>query len=291
MKKSIACVYTLMCLTACGGGGGGGSATLSASSSSSSGSSSDSAWTDPTISCASNYKYSAPAGQMLNNVWNGSAAGTYAWSQCLVRRRVNGSTQYGWTWDWPDRGNTGPVFAYPEIGVGSSPWTNGPQGDSRFPVQVSTVKSMVVSYDIETTNVTGSRNLAAETWITSTGTRPASSSITTEFMIWSETVPSTRTPSGTKRADVTIDNQAWEVWADDSGTFGAGGYCCWTYVAYRAKNSTPTITYDLKKLIDDAIGRGYVNQNHYITDLELGNEIMGGAGTTWIKDFSVTVNR
>jgi hypothetical protein len=284
-----------MCLAACGGGGSGGSstnATLGTSTSSSSSSSSGSGSTaSATISCASTYKFSAPGGQMLNNVWNSSAAGSFQWSQCLVRRQVNGSTQYGWAWNWPDRGNTGPVFAYPEIGVGSSPWTNGPQGDSRFPVQVSAVKSLVVSYDIETTGVTGSRNLAAETWITSTGTKPASSSITTEFMIWSETVPSTRTPSGTKRADVTIDNQAWEVWADDSGTFGAGGYCCWTYVAYRAKNSTPTITYDLKKLIDDATGRGYVNQNHYITDLELGNEIMGGTGTTWIKSLSVTVNK
>jgi hypothetical protein len=108
-------------------------------------------------------------------------------------------------------------------------------------------------------------------------------------MIWSETVPSIRTPSGTKRADVTIDGVAWEVWVAEN--WGAGiSNNRWTYVAYRAKTSTPTITYDAKKLLGDAIGRGYVNGAHYISDIELGNEIMAGSGTTWIKSFSVTIN-
>jgi hypothetical protein len=171
--------------------------------------------------------------------------------------------------------------------VGNSVFSNGPHGDSRFPVQISAVNSMVVSYDVETT-ATGSRNLAAETWITSTRTTQSDPSvISTEFMIWSETVPPNRTPSGTRRADVTIDGVAWEIWVADKENWGEGTS---NYVAYRAKTSTPKITYDARKLLGDAINRGYVNKDHYISDLQFGNEVMAGSGTTWIKSFSVTIN-
>ncbi len=276
------CVATLLAACADGSGGGGTSAVGSNASSSP-----GTPGLPSTISCTANYKYSAPLGQLHNNVWNSTAAGSFAWRQCLVQRQVGSSTQYGWTWVWPDPGVT--VYAYPEIGVGKSAYWGGPQGDSRFPVQISAVDRMIVSYDVETV-ATGSRNLAAEMWITSTKiTQPDPSAIATEFMIWSETVPAKRTPSGSKRADVTIDDVAWEVWVAED--FGAGiADHRWTYVAYRAKTSTPTITYDVRKLLGDAINRGYVNGGHYISDFQFGNEIMAGSGTTWIKRFSVTIN-
>jgi hypothetical protein len=239
------------------------------------------------MSCAASYKFSAPIGQLFNNVWNSSVAGSFAWRQCVVQRQVGTSTQYGWTWVWPDPGVA--VYAYPGIGVGNSAYSNGPHGDSRFPVRISAVNRMIVSYDVETV-ATGSRNLAAEMWITSTPiTQPDPSVIATEFMIWSETVPANRTPSGTKRADVTIDGVAWEVWVAEN--FGADiSDHRWTYIAYRAKTSTPTIAYDVRKLLGDAINRGYVDSSHYISDVQFGNEVMAGSGTTWVKSFSVTIN-
>jgi hypothetical protein len=227
-------------------------------------------------------------GQLFNNVWNSSAAGSFSWSECLVQRRVGNTTQYGWNWVWPDPGTT--VYAFPEIGVGSSAWSNGPHGDTRFPVKISSMDRMTIAYSIETT-ATGSRNLAAEMWITSVPTpAPNPLVITTEFMIWSETVPSNRTPSGTKRGTVTIDGTTWEIWVLDNltTTVDAGTFQS-NYVAYRAINSSPRISYDAKKILADAINRGYVNQDHYISDVQLGNEIMAGSGTTWVTEFSVTI--
>ena len=50
------------------------------------------------------------------------------------------------------------------------------------------------------------------------------------------------------------------------------------------------MTYDLAKMIEYCVKRGFIQRDWYIADIQLGNEVMSGAGETWLERFAVTVN-
>src|SRR5262249_11565692 len=155
----------------------------------------------------------------------------------------------------------------------------------RFPRGISATSRLLIWYDVESVT-TGDHNLAASIWLIRTSTvanPPDLSAIAIEMMIWSE---STFVPGGTKRGEVQIDGRDWEVWAaEDWGDNSGTNSNRWTYIAYRAKTATRTISYDARKMIADAISRGLVTPDLFIANRELGNEISGGTGGTFIKSF------
>lgn len=247
-----------------------------------------------TLECADYASVSTPLGRLSNNVWNKQAAGARPWRQCLQRRTgADGEPQYGWLWQWPSGGLPTTVRAYPEIVVGTMPWTGGPGNDSRLPRRLADTRRLIVDYDVDT-EATGRRNLAASIWLTRTPAVavPAGlSAIATEIMVWTDAVPASFVPAGSKRAEVVIDGAAWEVWAAENWGDSAGVHANrWTYVTYRAKAFRRAARYDAMKLIDDAVRRGFVSPDLYIADVELGNEIVSGSGRTWLKRFAVTID-
>jgi hypothetical protein len=228
----------------------------------------------------------AGLGRLTNNTWNKAAAGSFASTQCLQRQASGGATQYGWTWNWPANSST--VYAYPEIIVGWKPWDGGTSNDARLPARIATLQNFTWSYSLDVAT-NGKHNIATSLWITRTGATPSAPNpqdIANEMMIWSS--GSDFPPGGQQVATVTLGGQSFEVWyARDWGDLSGANPNRWSYIAYRATQASATASLDLKAILDDAVARGYVNPQHYVSNVELGNELMSGSGTTWINSLSL----
>lgn len=241
-----------------------------------------------TLTCEPHATHPASGGQLRNNTWNQQAAGTKPWRQCLLQRTLaDGSTQFGWSWDWPSQHA---LYAYPEITVGPSPWLDGPAQGDGFPRRIADLRRMTVRYDLEVQSG-GLYNVAGEMWLTRAprADGPADESlIVAELMIATDVSPGLPPDEKPSLGEVVIDGQRWQVNAQ-KGWGAPPGVTAhrWTFITYRALPSSLSIRYDARRILEDAVSRGLVDPNWYVANFELGNEIVSGSGSTWVRQFSV----
>ena len=248
-------------------------------------------WIKPdsfTISCEDYFSQQTNLGILNNNVWNKQAAKENARSQCIEKREVNGITQYGWSWTWP--ANRRVIYSYPQIKIGASPWAPEPKFDNRFPLEILSLKTLNISYNVETiTN--GEHNLATTMWLTNkpySGNKPDPSVIAAEFMIWTYTTKNHFNPAGEKYSEIKIGNTLWEVWFNKnwSDTSGVNDNK-WAYLTFKSDQSFLKADFNALKMLEYAIQEKLIDADLFIADVELGNEVMSGSGMTWIKEFNV----
>jgi hypothetical protein len=244
-----------------------------------------------TLTCEPNASVAHPPsrGTLRNNAWNAQAAGRWSsWKQCLRQRTLaDGSVQWGWSWDWPNRDR---LYAYPGITIGPSPWAAGPGTEAGFPRRVADIREMPVSYDLEIESA-GKYNLAAEMWLIRAPrvpTPPDPSLIAAELMIWTDVSAGVPPDAKRKLGEVVIDGQAWVVYhAPDWGDGSGGSPHRWSLISYHARPAARAIRYDARKILADAVRRGLIGDDLYVANFELGNEIISGSGSTWLRHFSV----
>ena len=246
--------------------------------------------TAETLTCEADATFATAQGVLRNNAWNRQAAGTKTWRQCLLRRTLaDGTTQFGWSWSWPAKHA---LYAYPEITVGPSPWLQGPAQADGFPRRIADLKRMTVHYALEVV-ADGPYNVAGEMWLTRAprGSGPgAESLIVGELMITTGQAPGLPPDEKPLLGEVVIDGQRWQVNAHQA--WGAPPEVTghrWTFITYRAVPPSPSVRYDARRILDDAVRRGLVDPEWYVANFELGNEIVGGSGTTWIREFSLAL--
>ncbi len=135
------------------------------------------------ISCDDFQSITTENGLLYNNVWNKRAAQNHPHSQCLTSKTFDGKEQQGWTWDWPEGKRV--IYAYPQIKVGASPWQPSPSFNNTFPVKISSLASLSLSFELDI--LTNSNyNIASSMWVTKTrvlGAQPQPSSIAAEIMV------------------------------------------------------------------------------------------------------------
>lgn len=251
-------------------------------------------WVKPpsiTLDCADYAAIQSPIGVLYNNVWNKHGAKDGEWQQCIEKRLVAEVTQYGWSWQWPQKSNV--IFAYPQVKLGVSPWAPEPASDNRFPLKISSIKNLTISYDLEI-STNGQHNLATSMWLTNSATvyeKPNPSAIVAEFMIWTYSTAKHFNPAGKKVTEVTIDGKQWEVWVDKNWGDASGANANkWIYITYRAKESALKTQFNAFNLIQHAVADNIITADLYIADIELGNEIMSGSGIAWVKSFEVKID-
>lgn len=242
------------------------------------------------LECRADASVSSPLGRLHNNTWNSGAVGSQAWRQCVVQRTVAGVTEYGFQWQWP--GVSPEVLAYPSLVIGAKPWEPGPGNDARFPRPIAATGQLVLDFDIETT-ATAPYNLAASVWLIRTPTvadPPDETAISGELMVWTQAVGPDWTAGQVPLATVTVGGASWLLWSRPNwGDVSGSTSHRWPLVVYTAVNPGSQARLDLKAFLADAVGRGLLNGGHHIADVELGHEIAGGSGTSWLRRVSLTV--
>lgn len=237
------------------------------------------------LGCEQDQTQAAYYGFVRNNMWNRNSAGPGPWRQCLQTRQRDGRSEFGWFWEWPAQDG---IYAYPELLVGRSPWQATPTNDPRFPRRLGDTRSLKIDYEVESRS-SGKKNLAVEFWFTRTP--PAigqqdTRSIKAELMIWSDAADGIETVTANPATTVDIDGMTWAVQVRPNwGDVGNPGGNQWSLISYHALRKSSAARYDARKFFDDARARGIIAPDDYIWGVELGNEIISGAGSTWIRKF------
>jgi hypothetical protein len=250
-------------------------------------------WKKPetqTISCGDYFSEITPNGILYNNVWNKNAAKNFSWSQCLEKNSTTGL--FGWSWVWPTESSV--IFSYPQIKLGVSPWAPQPKLSSEFPLESANLRSLIVEHELEIQG-NSEHNVATSLWLTKTkeiGEKPNPSAIIAELMIWSYTTPTHMNPAGTHKGDFEARNQLWEVWVEKNWTDASGANNNkWTYITFRAKNRNLKAKFDVIDFTNYAVAQNILPKEFYISDIELGTEVMSGSGLVWVRQFEATVNK
>lgn len=240
-----------------------------------------------TLGCADTFVVPTHIGIVSNNAWNSRVAAGSSSRQCVQSRRVDGHDEYGWAWQWPPAGDA--LLSFPQVVRGWRPWQGGTSSQADLPLRISSVGKLRLAYDVET-HATGKYNLATTLWITRSGTvgpEPDPHDISTDLMIWTDGFAFD--PFGSKTDQVSIDGIEYEIWRAAGLGDASGKGPRWDYVAYRATAPRSAVSLDLRKILEHAVTAGFVSAEHYVSNVEVGNEIMSGAGETWIRQLTLEV--
>jgi len=241
-----------------------------------------------TLTCDNYATIKTEHGVLTNNVWNKQAAGNKKWSQCIEKKTEGDSTLYGWSWSWPNENRA--IYGYPQIKIGSSPWAPEPKFDDRFPMAISQLEKLNVSIDVEI-NSKGNYNVATSMWLISEpnpSSQPNQSIIVAEIMFWTYATEGLFNPAGNKYGEVIVAGETWEVWYKKNWSDASGvNKNQWVYISFKAKNLVFKTNINALELLRYAIHEKLISDRLLIADVELGNEVMGGEGVTWVKDFKV----
>ena len=224
--------------------------------------------------------------EVTNNIWGKGSI--YDYSQCIIGELNPQSGlpgHIGWSWDWPDA-SIG-VKAYPSIIYGYKPWNNYSTTD-RLPQAINQLKHLTVSYKLKTES-SGAVNLLLESWITRTK-KPAPIDRVGELAIqlYQENWPG---QAGRYIESTVIDGITFDLYIEKKMRV-PGDTHTWVYYGFVHKGA-PVLQakLDIMKFVNYLVSHGYVDRDHYLATIELGNEVDYGRGRTEVEYFSVQVGR
>ena len=197
-----------------------------------------------------------------NNVWGKGNITNY--SQCVGGTSAGAGVQAQFQWNWPTGVNSN-VKAYPEIIYGQKP-DFAASTTPNLPAIVST--SNLRASVAANVSVSGKFNFAFDLWVSPT-LPPTFSNVTHEIMIWLKS--SGMIPSSNLVDTVQIDGQVYDVYTQQFQ---------WSYIAFNSRSDQSISSkIRLKPFFDYMIARGMVPAQSFLASVELGNEIIDGAGT------------
>ncbi len=220
--------------------------------------------------------------EISNNIWG--KGNIHDYSQCIFGKLKPRSAQpenFGWLWNWPDAGIR--VKAYPSILFGRKPW-NDYSTTSQLPRKINKIKHLTVSYKLQTAS-NGAVNLLLESWITRIAkAAPTDRVAELAVQLYQNNWPG---QAGHFIEAVVINGISFDFYVEKKMRV-PGDTHTWVYYGFVHKGKPVLQTkLDMMKFVNYLVNHGYIDQQHYIATVELGNEIDYGKGKTEIEYFSV----
>ncbi|MDF2233477.1 hypothetical protein P2H44_13030 [Albimonas sp. CAU 1670] len=187
-------------------------------------------------------------------------------------------------WAWPE--GDGRVLAFPELIVGRKPW-GGVTGGDLLPLPLSATEGLSARWSVDWGGETDRFNLAFDLWI---GSEAAGGpeAIRQEVMIWVKRgdFPS----SGAAVGDHAQQGLSGPLFVD--ATHGNAPGESWGYIAWLPETGEGLREgeLDLGALLSRLAAEGRIDADGWLTSVEFGPEITGGAGWLAITEFSVTLD-
>lgn len=212
---------------------------------------------------------------LVNNVWD-RAATPQGYTQSVFADPLP-----GWRWDSP--GKSTRVLAMPEIVCGDKPWDPPQKLRPEFPFRAGE-KAPVVRFDVDL-KAEGTYNMAVSLWAVSR--LPAvQQNIALEIMIWN--VAHGQKPVGRRIGDLRTVGTVFDLYLKtDQGMVTGPDPFTWPMVQFVAAEPILKGSLPLRPFLDALIQRGILAPDHWLTDIELGNEVTEGRGTVTLRTFSV----
>lgn len=228
-----------------------------------------------------NSQFDFQSSKVLNNKWG-------EW-KLKKQERYNQAlfedgNKIGWEYITPNK-NRG-VIGYPEIFTGKSPF-GGDTTNEYFPKKIDDIQTLVAAYDVSMYVEPKKYNLAFDLWVTKNG-KNQTSDISHEIMVWEDrnvSMPAgkfkgeVRTSSGTYRMYHTYMDRT----SENLGTPG------WYFTAFVRKEGTRSNTVNLKEFIYIMLLEGILDENHFVSTVEFGNEIYNACGYTIVNNYNLEI--
>lgn len=185
---------------------------------------------------------------------------------------------FGWKWDVPN--NAGGVIGYPALQIGVGPWEKRKTSRSGFPVKISSIKDLVVNYDVETHVKHRKYNLAFDLWILDSETNNKKQ-IKAEIMIWEDYFDFSS--YGKKKETIITPFGVYKVMV---------GYLYnpkykqdWQYVAFVREHPRSKGTVDINYFMNYLVENDIIGRDLLLSSVEFGNEIGNSSGFTLVNKF------
>lgn len=221
----------------------------------------------------------------VNNQWaRARARGLF--DQCLLFRR-SAPTSAGWSWSWPRQ--PGLPLAFPQAIYGRSPWRECGATDPRFPMPTHRLRALQLDYDVRTTAL-GEYTLLLVVYLVE-GCRSyleiTPPAISTELTLLLDHRGDTA-PVGAVLDTPLLDGVRYDV----RRVYPMGGPELLGYPALFFKPRLPRRSgrIDLLGMLRYCEHRRWIGSSLAVTSIEFGNEVHGGAGTTWLERLELTVD-
>lgn len=225
--------------------------------------------------------YSAFGWYVLNNVWNPGPLvyGTdYTVSSSYDPTDLTAGVTFHWA--FPLTTTAFPtIIAYPEVIFGPAPMSGGHKVTDIagvFPLQVSEIVDLTADYAVAIEGNTDGFNVAFDIWLTDVP-NGGPSSVTNEVMVW------------VHKGGVTPYGQLAGTYDDGpiSAKIYVSGSGDWTYTAVVLDEDRLVGEISVSGVLARLQTLGIVSSSEYLASLELGSEIVSGAGSLTIDDLTL----
>jgi hypothetical protein len=245
------------------GGPGGGGCSLTGSSGEGTG----------TITGAFDWKGVTRGGRnyvIQNNVWGGSS------SQLLSYTGVSFSISQQ-TGNNPTNGQP---ISYPSVFIGSN---NGrTTTGSNLPRRVGSLTSVQTGWSWSTNGASGNYNAAYDVWFSSGAGGDSGNPSGGYLMVWLYRPSSVQPIGPNPAAVVNLAGGTWDVWR--------GTQLGRPIVSYVRTQTTNSMSFDLNVFIKDAVSRGILSNEMYLTNVFAGFEVWSGGNGLRTDNFCTVVN-